>query len=1625
MDKRNNNNNNNDQEIDNNIILKYNEIPLKSFSDHPSNQWREFTIEVPNSASNNSFYRDEVTKKFSSTPYRSGGFNFKKSSLTNGRFIVWRVINNGSVLELSEHYLHHSLEGNQIRVHFINSSIIGDIFIQEFNEYVVIMFTTLSKSIYRFILPHPNVVEYSDPSVGNKRKTSTEDIRVNHQSQQNRNFKSIFSNLNNSSLDNQWSRVRSVVPDSFDMTVIRYFSPTKLIIGSSSSGSVFIELSDVRQGGEISLKRFDCKENQGFFSWKWGEKQEYVQDIQLFNYNSGTNSWPLAFILQNNSKLRVWSANEKRFLNDLTIYPESWSNNEQLQSQQQQNSQQSQSSDQSDQQQQQFILSTHKRFKIYPKSNNSFLMIVFFELESESHFQFYSGSLENFNGSIIIQYKQERFSFIKAKGLIDFNIHNGYLYSLWNQENNDNEENDGDNTMDQDDEADGSRNKTNEKILSLKHIYIGNPESENVNMEFNQFFNSQMSNNIDKLYESTQLFKGESDQSFYFDQLFNRSLFSPIAIETALKEYRGQIVDAASNNDMAINDDYNSLETLVVNTVNQEDLRYNSKDQWSNFYRLCVKYQKSICLTGSGLFIESSSSIIFLIRSNQLSIMKPMSKLECFFSKSLSNNSQVYDDEEGQNESDELFNQIVDQSFGSNKPVLVHDLLYLMKCCSYINSYVQDNFRSFEYELSHSAINFALLGEAEKLITVWENHENFSAGLIKLFQSIQEPFNSIEKLLEKFNEEFKNHNNMTIPLQSQVSARNTDKAWAGELFSDILTNSFQQSIEMKFNVLSGLSLLIACISHLRTQLNLDPQVVFDIEKDSLPQAFKLLSNYYILNWFNRQNYIKSIDNTEFDKIYLNEQQQQSSSSQKDQDKSSSFIVLKNTNILSILINNHLNQFTSKLTFFDNIECQISKLLCVLVPRNDIFSLCCYLVEKNQYKHLNEILKIIFNNQVNENIAPFYYLMGICNAHFSKFNEAYQCLIKATESIENENPEMLRICSISRDELICNLFVDISKFDQMYTKEVLISNYYFKCIKIFETRGQPELIIQISLFAVEHLNRNKEDFIDIDYTKKLESLYSLIFKYSLKINKYDLAFTAATQNPNKEISNENKRRLILTLCENAEIKDLCTLPFSQKDIEDHLLVLASSQDLNKKPDYHTILYAYYISRCNYRNAAVVFYERSLRIDIEGLGKSRGKSIYDQQKLLDAKLELLSTTINSLKLLDSYNQWIEVDSSLVNKSNIGTNKQLNYAKQQTGLESKDIFTLDAIEKHYSYYLACKHLSQVDSQVNCDFVLSPHQLLEELIGHSLYDIAFSLAISHEFNLGVIFESFALNCVQLQLNPQSNPFVVPKFGIGFDISKYYHYNDNIKVAWKVLEDYLERYDTDADLDCLPPSIVNENSQKQSQQELVANNQQKPIKMVGLVQEGSLVDRESNGCSFHIVDTKNFYLDVQYNQRVPPFFKEGEQVIVIGKMEGGKFIADKVLAKKGQVRYHESVAETILFEGSLDLPSWLIQWFNNGRQEILFKLYFKYSRLLEASNTLISLFNQATIQLNNINNNNNNNNNKTVTFNIPYDLIDRFLIESKKILKSNVINDKEKQPLDDSIKSLEQIIINYLSKLN
>ena len=87
------------------------------------------------------------------------------------------------------------------------------------------------------------------------------------------------------------------------------------------------------------------------------------------------------------------------------------------------------------------------------------------------------------------------------------------------------------------------------------------------------------------------------------------------------------------------------------------------------------------------------------------------------------------------------------------------------------------------------------------------------------------------------------------------------------------------------------------------------------------------------------------------------------------------------------------------------------------------------------------------------------------------------------------------------------------------------------------------------------------------------------------------------------------------------------------------------------------------------------------------------------------------------------------------------------------------------------------------------------------------------------------------------------------------------------------------------------------------------PIRIGGLVQEGSIVRVEPHGVRFVVTDTANT-VRVDYSGVLPDLFREGQGVVAEGKLVDGSLRADTILAKHDERYMPREVADALKKQG-------------------------------------------------------------------------------------------------------------------
>jgi len=86
-------------------------------------------------------------------------------------------------------------------------------------------------------------------------------------------------------------------------------------------------------------------------------------------------------------------------------------------------------------------------------------------------------------------------------------------------------------------------------------------------------------------------------------------------------------------------------------------------------------------------------------------------------------------------------------------------------------------------------------------------------------------------------------------------------------------------------------------------------------------------------------------------------------------------------------------------------------------------------------------------------------------------------------------------------------------------------------------------------------------------------------------------------------------------------------------------------------------------------------------------------------------------------------------------------------------------------------------------------------------------------------------------------------------------------------------------------------------------------LRLGGLVEEDSMEQIAGGTVLFRVTDTANV-ITVRYTGILPDLFREGQGVIAEGRLKGGEFVADEVLAKHDENYMPPEVADAIKKSG-------------------------------------------------------------------------------------------------------------------
>ncbi|PKA58130.1 hypothetical protein AXF42_Ash019834 [Apostasia shenzhenica] len=366
----------------------------------------------------------------------------------------------------------------------------------------------------------------------------------------------------------------------------------------------------------------------------------------------------------------------------------------------------------------------------------------------------------------------------------------------------------------------------------------------------------------------------------------------------------------------------------------------------------------------------------------------------------------------------------------------------------------------------------------------------------------------------------------------------------------------------------------------------------------------------------------------------------------------------------------------------------------------------------------------------------FHLLGFClimRAHgevrgvqkMQKIHEAIRCFFRAASSPE-----------------ACHSLRNLSfETGFLYTGEsgptaLWRLHYYQWAMQVFDQYGFSEGACQFALAALEQVDEilgqkdgnMVDDFLPEPVLTMRGRLWANVFKFALDLKNYRDAYCAIISNPDEDSKYICLRRFIIVLCEDNATKVLCDgkLPFvgMTDKVEQELFWKAERSEIFARPNLYKLLYSFEAYRNNWRRAACYMYRYAIRLKSEvNIDDTRLLS-----KALKERLEVLSTAINALQLVNQASAWI--DSKFVSNFPIDQcfpNKRARNEPAEKSALSVDLKSgrmqcnvdLEMLEKEYVLTSAQSLLAHITGNQKLS------NLVTLLIKENFYDMAFTVIL------------------------------------------------------------------------------------------------------------------------------------------------------------------------------------------------------------------------------------------------------------------------------------------------------------
>ncbi|GAA5977403.1 hypothetical protein JCM11641_000087 [Rhodosporidiobolus odoratus] len=353
-----------------------------------------------------------------------------------------------------------------------------------------------------------------------------------------------------------------------------------------------------------------------------------------------------------------------------------------------------------------------------------------------------------------------------------------------------------------------------------------------------------------------------------------------------------------------------------------------------------------------------------------------------------------------------------------------------------------------------------------------------------------------------------------------------------------------------------------------------------------------------------------------------------------------------------------------------------------------------------------------------------------------------------------------------------------------------SRFYIHLVHLFLPTSFEAAVAHFAHLALESL---EEEGIKDEVTEK--DLWVKVFRSYAAIGAFEQAYEAIMAAPYHETQMTCLAHFISIVCENGATSLLTSYSFAglEADLERNLAFRARNSDPLARPNYYKVLYAYHVSKGDYRSAATTMYQQSRRLG-ELATCSRGQGAFAEFATLQC--QSLLAAANALALVRKEHAWIAVVGSAADEGERGHKRrkivfQIPEQEFDPAVASRapEVLEVADVRKEYATALARLQLvGEFPELERTNFHLDPEAVVALFSQTGAFEQAFSAGAVLDADLSSLFEAVAERCVALSMHPEGSQdaswVTLSEEATTWDDSLS-------SKAWRLLENHLERHDS------------------------------------------------------------------------------------------------------------------------------------------------------------------------------------------------------------------------------------------